>query len=122
MAGPSAPSVQVVLCSLSREANSRAMAFEEKPDPGFLYAKPKLPLDRARGRCVGLSTASASLLLSLRLFHPRFTQSPEVFRSEPDPAESVYIVAPRKQAGRRGAGRARARVRARCGGGDCLFE
>ncbi|MXQ95220.1 hypothetical protein E5288_WYG006109 [Bos mutus] len=70
------------------------MAFEEKPDPGFLYAKPKLPLDRARGRCVGLSTASASLLLSLRLFHPRFTQSPEVFRSEPDPAESVYIVAP----------------------------
>lgn len=110
MAGPSAPSVQVVLRSLSREANSRAMAFEEKPDPGFLCAKPKLPLDRARGRRVGLSTASASLLLSRRPFHPRSAQGPEVFRSESEPAESVYIVAPRKQAGRRGAGRARARA------------
>lgn len=47
------------------------MAFEEKPDPGFLCAKPKLPLDRARGRRVGLSTASASLLLSRRPFHQK---------------------------------------------------
>ncbi|KAG5199041.1 hypothetical protein JEQ12_006741 [Ovis aries] len=78
------------------------MAFEEKPDPGFLCAKPKLPLDRARGRRVGLSTASASLLLSRRPFHPRFAQGPEVFRSESEPAESVYIVAPRKETAQRG--------------------